>query len=242
MLTQTTIPLIYTTYGDNMTIKSVDEVSDDSKYSSELGKNEFLKLLLAQLQHQDPLNPADNTEFIAQLAQFSSLEQMTQMNTTLEESLMASQSMSQAVTNAMIISYFDKNVTVETNEFLYMGEDGETSDLIFELSDPVLSGTLQIMDSNENIVLSVPVNNLEEGLNGYRWDGYTNQGVQAGYGIYTYEVVANDYNGGEVEATYLYNDVVNGIGYKDGMPYLNLSGVEVPFSSVRAIASSSVEK
>lgn len=51
--------------------------------STELGKEEFLKLLVCQLQNQDPLNPQSDTEFISQLAQFSSLEQMTNMNTTL---------------------------------------------------------------------------------------------------------------------------------------------------------------
>lgn len=51
--------------------------------SSELGKEEFLQLLVCQLQNQDPLNPQSDTEFISQLAQFSSLEQMTNMNTTM---------------------------------------------------------------------------------------------------------------------------------------------------------------
>jgi len=54
-----------------------------SAISQELDRNAFLQLLVTQLQHQDPLNPTDNTEFIAQLAQFSSLEQMQQMNTGL---------------------------------------------------------------------------------------------------------------------------------------------------------------
>ena len=51
--------------------------------SSELGKDEFLKLLVCQLQNQDPLNPQDDTSFIAQLAQFSSLEQMQNMSATM---------------------------------------------------------------------------------------------------------------------------------------------------------------
>lgn len=50
---------------------------------SELGQDAFLKLLVTQLQHQDPLNPLDDTEFIAQLAQFSSLEKLTEMAATL---------------------------------------------------------------------------------------------------------------------------------------------------------------
>lgn len=51
--------------------------------SSELGKDEFLKLLVCQMQNQDPLNPQTDTQFVAQLAQFSSLEQMMNMNTTM---------------------------------------------------------------------------------------------------------------------------------------------------------------
>mgnify|MGYP000131470727 CR=1 FL=1 len=49
-----------------------------------MGKNDFLNLLVAQLQHQDPLNPLDSTEFTAQLAQFTSLEQLNNVNTNLE--------------------------------------------------------------------------------------------------------------------------------------------------------------
>lgn len=58
-------------------IKNNNLNNTTQKSNDELGKDEFLKLLIAQMQNQDPLDPQDNGEYIAQLAQFSALEQMT---------------------------------------------------------------------------------------------------------------------------------------------------------------------
>ncbi|MEQ8187005.1 MAG: flagellar hook capping FlgD N-terminal domain-containing protein [Candidatus Eremiobacterota bacterium] len=73
---------------------------------NELGKDQFLELLIKQLQNQDPLSPTDNTEFIAQLAQFSSLEQMNNLNSSFEK-LMSFQMVNQAA------SFIDKTVVIK---------------------------------------------------------------------------------------------------------------------------------
>lgn len=76
-------------------VGSIDELLREragaKKDASALGKDDFLKLLITQLRHQDPTNPVDDKEFIAQMAQFSSLEQMQNLNTNLSDLMLAQQ-------------------------------------------------------------------------------------------------------------------------------------------------------
>lgn len=103
-------------------------ITDDLYYSnykkptkqtgnSELGKDAFLQLLITQLQHQDPTNPMDDREFISQMAQFSSLEQMQNMTKTME-SLLASQQQTQMMNYASFVGKEVKwhEITDKTDE------------------------------------------------------------------------------------------------------------------------------
>lgn len=211
------------------------ETTDTSTGTGELGKDDFLTLLLAELKNQDPLNPADNTEFVAQLAQFSSLEQLTSMNTNLEDNLTANTSMSEAITNAMIINYFGKEVTAETSSFVF---DGDKATLNFNLDSDALSGTIKVYDADGNVIKTATLSSMNAGDNTLQWDGITNSGTTADEGIYTYTLALTDANGDTVEYTQNYTGVVSGISYKDGKPNLNINGITVPFDKVNAITES----
>ena len=87
---------------DELTYKDLDSTKSNVRGNSNLGKDEFMKLLTTQMQYQDPLNPQSDQEFIAQLAEFSSLEQMQNLNSTFN--------------NTSAYSLIDKYVEIEHSE------------------------------------------------------------------------------------------------------------------------------
>lgn len=106
-----------------------------------LGKNDFLKLLVAQLEHQDPLSPQEGQEFAAQLAQFSSLEQLTNVN----DNLKAGQAFDLAMSNSSMINLIGKTVDAPGNSF-DLGKD-ESETLKFLLAQDSKDVTVNVYDS-----------------------------------------------------------------------------------------------
>jgi flagellar basal-body rod modification protein FlgD len=220
------------------TLKGVSDTEEqESSFNlSSLQKDDFLKLLLAELQYQDPLNPADNTEFVAQLAQFSTLEQMTQMNENLEASLETSTANSETINNAMMISYFGKTVLAETADFVY---DGETeAKLNFNLDATTTSGKLRILNSDGETVRTVDMGVVEGGNHQFIWDGTNDRGLALDAGSYSFEISALDSAGEDIEWVPMFAGTVEGISYKEGESYLYAGGVYIPLDKVRHISES----
>jgi flagellar basal-body rod modification protein FlgD len=91
-----------------------------------MGKNEFMKLLITQMTHQDPLNPQDSAQMASQLAQFSALEQMTNINTTLQGQAAANTALAGAVNNSSAVALLGRTVTATSNQIVG-GAAGTTS-------------------------------------------------------------------------------------------------------------------
>ena len=133
-----------------MAVESVGATGQSSDASSlnraGLGQDDFLKILLAQLTYQDPLKPMDNQEFIAQMAQFSSLEQSQQANTNLE-TLLTIQSANQS------FSLLNKTVEVITNSG---SEVGSVTSIRFEKGNPLLT----VLKGTGEIIADVSLSNI----------------------------------------------------------------------------------
>ncbi len=169
--------------GDSATEKTESTINTQS-----LGKDDFLKLLLAQMQNQDPLNPTDNTEFVAQLAQFSSLEQMTQMNSNLESMIENNVQTTDSINRAMMVNYFGMNINAEVSDFVFDGE--QPVDLNFILESGFTTGKIEIMDSEGNLVRTLSLKSMEAGNGTVTWNGVNNRGITAEAGDYSFKLTA----------------------------------------------------
>jgi len=200
----------------------------------ELDESSFLNLLVTQLQYQDPLEPQSNEEFVAQLAQFSSLEAMNASNESLENLYMVISSMN----NASMTQLLGQEVVAASDSFSYEGE-GDV-DLSFEAESACEDSTITITDSTGTVVWSEDIGELTEGDGTYTWDGTTIDGTTAEEGEYSFSVSGTDVDGESVEITGVLKGIVNGMNYETGTPIPLIDGVEIELGDileVRAISS-----
>lgn len=144
-----------------------------------LGQNEFLQLLVAQLQNQDPLNPMEDTEFVAQLAQFSSLEHLGNIATGIEN--LQTQGARQEMIGAA--GYIGMEVRA-SGDAISKKEDGSVSKVFFTLPSDILGGDINIIDSSNNIVRTELLSPATAGQYEYQWDGKDASGEDLPQGQY----------------------------------------------------------
>jgi flagellar basal-body rod modification protein FlgD len=174
-----------------------------------MGKDDFLNLLVTQLQHQDPLNPAESTEFTAQLAQFSSLEQLSNINDNLKNMELFQTSL----TNSQAVSYIGKEITAKGNALRL--ESGQPAECHFELTDKAALAVISVYNANGEFVTSFETGPLNSGRQSAAWDGTDSNGNLARPGIYRFEVQAVDANNQDLSVTPMISAVVSGVSFID---------------------------
>jgi len=218
-----------------MSVYAVDALNPNtnavtSSNDSVLGKDDFMNLLVAQLQNQDPLNPMDSTAFTSQLAEFSSLEQLSNVNENLEYLQMYQSS----INNAQAVSFIGKNIDALGDSIQL--EEGENEEIHFELGKDAGLVSINIYDDAGNLVKSIENGPLGQGKQSLEWDGTDNGGNNLPEGIYKFEVMAVDTNGDKVQTETYMSDRVTGVTFKNGVTYLLAGGMTIPISDVIEVA------
>jgi len=198
------------------------------KSAQELGKDDFLNLLVAQLKNQDPLDPSDPTEFTAQLAQFTSLEQLYNIN----DNLKAVDALSGEFGRMSALSLIDRNVVVSDSSFRL---DEEPANLGFEFKDSVDSVTLYIRNENGRSVGQVRVPGPVSGENWTEWDGIDDAGNRLPPGKYTFSAMGKTTEGNETQGTALVESRITGADFSGGTETLLTENGEVNISDISRV-------
>ena len=213
------------------------QTSSSSLYADKsaqvMGKEDFLTLLVAQLKNQDPMNPDDPTEFTAQLAQFSSLEQLFNINESMD-SLTSAQKQSDRFATMDLIG---KSVTYQDGTFTM--EDSGSVSVGYQLDGAAKSVTLYIKDSGGSTVATLNPTGLTKGNHYIEWNGLNSDGERVPAGEYNIVLQASAGAGEEsIAVSPLVQSEVTAVDFNsttgDAILY-TLAGAEISSDAIIAV-------
>ena len=198
-----------------------------------LGKDAFLQLLVTQLKNQNPLDPQDNTAFVAQLAQFSSLEGITTLNDTVN-SISGNFQSSQALQASSLVG---RSVIVQTSEAYVDPASGKAFNGTVVVADANSTPTVTITNADGEVVRTLDLGTQQAGNSEFTWDGKDDEGALLEKGSYTFTAANKTDTGSTALTTYL-PATVNSVTLSKtgGEIMLNLAGLgSIAMSKVQTI-------
>jgi flagellar basal-body rod modification protein FlgD len=196
---------------------------------NDLNRDAFLTLLVAQLKHQDPLDPMKDAEFISQLTGFSKLEQAIQTNQKLEELTLATA----AQISAQAIDMVGRIVVVPGNT-VNLPDEGNV-EMKIDVPQSIMGGALEIIDEAGTVVRSIPLSRSTPGLGRVVWDGRDSDGVRLPAGNYSLRASGDIESGAQIELGVIAPARVDAVVWVDGLPQLRIGGRLVSLASVREV-------
>jgi len=203
--------------------------------NNELGKDAFMNLLLTQMKNQDPTNPLKSHEMAAQLAQFTSLEKLNNINDGIDKL----RKDNQPDHNFQALAFIGKTVTMDNSKITHT-EEAETHDLRFTLPQDAQKATLEIKDANGNTIRKMELKNLKAGPNSIVWNGKTEEGAGSPKGDYTLGVEAVGSNGRKLFVQTKADGVITGVNFTAHGAQLLMGKQVISLADVKSISDSHV--
>jgi flagellar basal-body rod modification protein FlgD len=202
--------------------------------NDKMDKDAFMKLMLAQMKNQDPTNPMQSHEMAAQLAQFTSVEQMQNMNKNLEEMKMAQR----PTESFQALNYIGKAVSGDSSKILR--QKGDTfHDVSFQLTNNADEVEVKIKNANGEVIRKEVLGGLKQGDNVWNWNGQDERGHSVASGDYTVIVEAKN-AGAKVGVKTDFSGTISGINYTNEGPVLMVGTQTIKMRDVKKIIDPSL--
>lgn len=193
--------------------------------------NSFLNLLTVQLQNQDPTEPLDTNQLTDQIVQFTQAEQQININTKLEELI----ALNRSTTVANGISYIDKIVQVEADEFNLRNS---SSILAYQLPTTANEVTINISDENGKVIKTFNGTGFTSGeKHDIEWDSTDTNGNPVADGVYKVNVLATNSQGSDIDVETFVTDLVTEVDLNGTDAILSFGKVSVPLENIRTVMS-----
>ncbi|POZ89456.1 MULTISPECIES: flagellar hook assembly protein FlgD [Petrotoga] len=209
--------------------QSTYEAKKGREIKKELDKEAFLQLLVAELQNQDPTQPMENKDLVAQLSQLSTTEQITNMSQAIQEMVNFQMSLNKLQAASLI----GKTVVVNDNTIDLQSGVAEGLNYGLNNSSQVY---LEIYDSKGQVIYTEDLGVQEAGLHSYVWSGRNNDGTMMPDGEYLYGIYTVE-NGQLVANTGVKSGTVEAVKFLDNELYLLINGEMYPYSVVNEISA-----
>jgi flagellar basal-body rod modification protein FlgD len=194
------------------------------------GRDTFMKLLVAELKYQDPMDPMQNRDMVAQLATLSSVQKLTE----IDDKLGGLQQGSLRDSSLQSAGLIGKTVTAKTNR-LTLSSIGDSAGG-FRLANDAKSVKVSVLDSKGNTVKSVDLGAQKQGQCAFTWDGKGVDGQRVAPGDYTFQIDAADAAGAPIVASTEVSGVVSEVAYTNGTPEIVIGEAHVGIGDVTSVA------
>lgn len=203
---------------------------------SKMDKDAFFKLMIAQLKNQDPTSPLKNHEMAAQLAQFSGLEQMTNINSTLQEMKQGAKPVEQF----QALNLIGKEVSGDSSKLTRTNLDKD-HDIKFNLAQDAAETTASITNAKGDVIRTLKFPLLKAGENKFSWNGMDEKGNKAKEGDYKIKFESTGAAGQKLQVKTDFTGVVTGMSFSQEGPILQVGKQNVRLKDISQFSDPSLK-
>jgi flagellar basal-body rod modification protein FlgD len=206
----------------------------------QLDKDDFMRIMITEMRHQDPTKPMDSDRMATQMAQITSVEQLKNVSNAIEKMTEKNSASDRLAMSGMI----GKTVTVDKGRFAH--QKGTISPVSFDLPEDAAKIKISILDERGDEVAQRELEPMKAGTNLYNWDGITASNTQGNTGNYLVRVEAENAKGAKIKVDSISREQIVGVSFDGGETNFlvgdSKSPQKIPFKNVTRIESESQAK